>query len=264
MPAKLLYEEINSITALSDDVFNMSIKSQYICQNSKPGQFVNIRCCEGSELLLRRPISISGTDKKNGTFNIVFAVKGKGTRYLSQRKPGEILDIVGPCGNTFDNAEKYKNVIVAGGGIGVFPLLYLIEMLKGSYKSSLLGFRSKEDLLLLDEFIKCSDSVGICTNDGSAGEKALVTEMLEKELNGERKWDIIYACGPYEMLRRVHQIASGHNVPCQVSLEQRMGCGIGACLACACKIKNMGVNGWTYKHVCKDGPVFWSSDVIWE
>lgn len=264
LAAKLLYEEINSISALSGAVYTMCIKSRYISENSNPGQFVNIRCCEGSELLLRRPISISGVDKKNGTFNIVFMVKGKGTRYLSRRKPGEILDIIGPCGNAFDNSEKNKNVIVAGGGIGVFPLLYLLDTLENSYKCSLVGFRSRSDLLLTDEFKECSNTVGVCTNDGSAGEKALVTEMLENELNGTRKWDIIYACGPYEMLKKVHQLSAVHNIKCQVSLEQRMGCGIGACLACACKIKSPGGSGWTYKHVCKDGPVFWSSDVIWE
>lgn len=242
----------------------MRIKSEYISKSSKPGQFVNIRCCEGNELLLRRPISICGTDIQKGTFDITFMVKGKGTQYLSQRKPGETLDIIGPCGNAFELSENYKNVLVAGGGIGIFPLLYLADMIRHSNKCSLIGFKSSSEIVMLDRFKTCSNKVGVCTDDGSAGEKAFVTELLEKELNGKIKWDIIYACGPYEMMKKVHMLSAEHGIKCQVSLEQRMGCGIGACLACACKIKCRGSKGWTYKHVCKDGPVFYSSEVIWE
>lgn len=263
MAAKLLYEEISSIASLADGIYRMDIKSRYVADNSKPGQFVNIRCCEGNELLLRRPISICSVDKEKGTFIIAFMVKGKGTRYLSQRKPGDFLDIIGPSGNSFDISGEYHKVLAVGGGIGVFPLLYLLDTINDPYKCSLVGFRSKDDLVLLDEFEFCSNKVGVCTNDGSAGEKAFVTEMLEKELINN-KWDIIYACGPFEMLKKVHLLAVNYNVRCQVSLEQRMGCGIGACLVCACKIKSMGNNGWTYKHVCKDGPIFWSTDVVWE
>lgn len=156
-------------------------------------------------------------------------------------------------------SEDYKKIAVVGGGIGIFPLLFLLQEKSGAQKSVFLGFRDKEHVVMEEEFRKCTDKVYISTDDGSYGNKGLVVDFLEEYLKNN-SLDIIYTCGPMPMIKRVVKIAAKHNIKCQVSLEERMGCGIGACLVCACKTR-LG-DEWEYSHVCKDGPVFWSQDVI--
>lgn len=256
---KVLQEEIRAIEKIAPGIFQMTLNSEYIAQNALPGQFVNIKCSEGINALLRRPISICTVDKGKNTFTIVFQIKGIGTEYLSQKGVGAKVDMIAPLGNTFDTSKGYKNIAVVGGGIGIFPLLYLLEEKKDAIKSAFLGFRSKEMIVLRNEFETNTNNLFISTDDGSAGYHGLVTDLLEQELN-ICKFDLIYACGPMPMIKKVMGIAEINNIKCQVSLEQRMGCGIGACLVCACKTK-LG-DDWEYSHVCKDGPVFWSNEVI--
>jgi dihydroorotate dehydrogenase electron transfer subunit len=166
-----------------------------------------------------------------------------------------------PLGNPFTIDDKYKNICVVGGGIGTFPLLYLLKSAKCDSKTALLGFRNKAAVVLENEFRAAATKVDIATDDGTYGRKAFVTELLE-ELLAEQKPDIVYTCGPTPMMRSVAAIAEKYNIPCQVSMEQRMGCGIGACLVCACKTKK-GEDDYGFSHVCKDGPVFWSTDICW-
>lgn len=147
------------------------------------------------------------------------------------------------------------------GGIGTFPLLYLLKCSQAANKTALLGFRNKESVVLEDKFRAAAGNVEIATDDGSYGKKAFVTELLEEKIKSQKP-DIIYTCGPAIMMQKVSAIAEKNKIPCQVSMEQRMGCGIGACLVCACKTKNG--NNWEFSHVCKDGPVFWSTEVCWD
>ena len=198
-------------------------------------------------------------NKEQGTFDIVFQVRGKGTEKLSNKHCSNQIDFLGPLGNGFMIKPEYKRVAVVGGGIGTFPLLFLLRKLNVDYKASFLGYRNKESIILEDKFKCFSNDTFISTEDGSIGFKGFVTEALEEKLN-EVKPDIIYCCGPTVMMKRVSEIAKNNKIPCQLSLEQRMGCGIGACLVCACKLKKD--NEWVYGHVCKDGPVFWNGDVI--
>jgi dihydroorotate dehydrogenase electron transfer subunit len=259
--SKVLRETVEKTEQLAKSIYRMTIKSDFVSSNARPGQFVNVKCSEGINALLRRPISICKVDKDRGTFDIVFQIKGIGTEYLSQKKSGSEIDIIAPLGDTFDIDSKYKKIAVVGGGIGIFPLLYILREMKDAEKRAYIGFRNKDFAVLTDEFESNSSVLNISTDDGSMGYKGLVTDILENDLKS-CKFDIIYACGPTPMLKKVVDIAGRNNIKCQVSMEQRMGCGIGACLVCACKTKKD--EGWEYSHVCKDGPVFWSEEVIFD
>ncbi|MDP4094574.1 MAG: dihydroorotate dehydrogenase electron transfer subunit [Bacillota bacterium] len=258
---KVLREKIKRIENIAPGIFLMNIESGYIAENAKPGQFVNIKCCEGLNALLRRPISICRVDRSEGTFDIVFQVKGTGTEFLCRKQAGETVDLIGPLGNSFDIDDKYENIAVVGGGIGIFPLLFLLNEKKATKKTAFLGFRNKELIVLRKEFEQASDKLNISTDDGSEGYNGLITDLLEKDIV-QAGYDMIYTCGPTPMIKKVCNIADSSSIKCQVSLEQRMGCGIGACLVCACKTKYG--DDWEYSHVCKDGPVFSSSEVIFE
>lgn len=262
--SKLLNENIVGAEKITSLVHKITVKSPYVCQNAKPGQFVNIKCNEGLSMILRRPISIANVDKDNNTFDIFYQIRGGGTECLSQKKAGQELNFIGPLGNPFDISEQYKNIAVVGGGIGIFPLYYILKNKKTANRSAFLGFRSKEHIALEKEFQEVTDNFIITTDDGSCGEKGLITHMFEEDLK-KHKYDIIYTCGPLPMMKKVVELADIHNIKCQISMEQRMGCGIGACLVCACKIKSKKSDqSWEYGHVCKDGPVFWSDQVILE
>lgn len=256
---KILKEQIVNTQMLCKDVYKMTIRSEYVASNAKPGQFVNV-ICGGLDAMLRRPISICDVNKSQNTFDIVIQIKGSGTERLCSMCQGEV-DIMAPLGNSFMIDDKHKNICVVGGGIGTFPLLYLLKSSKSIHKTALLGFRTKEAVVLEDKFKAAADAVEIATDDGSNGKKAFVTELLEETITSQKP-DIIYTCGPAVMMQKVAAIAEKNGIPCQVSMEQRMGCGIGACLVCACKTKKG--DDWGFSHVCKDGPVFWSTEVCWD
>ncbi len=278
---KLLLEQIKSVEKIADGIFKFSVYSEYVSKNAKPGQFVNIKCNDTNVPLLRRPISIMSVDKQAGTFDFVIQVKGAGTEILSMLKSGDKIDILASLGNSFEISEDYKNIAVVGGGIGIFPLLFLIknyneintnanvgQNTKINNKpetnqciDTFLGFRNKDLVILENEFKSQSENLFISTDDGCYGCKGLVTDLLVNEIE-KKNYDIIYTCGPMPMIKKIVEIANDRNIKCQVSMEQRMGCGIGACLVCACKIKSE--NGDEYKHVCKDGPVFWADKIIFE
>lgn len=259
--SKILKEEIVNNEKLASSIYKLTIKSEYIAQNAKPGQFVNVKCCEGLNALLRRPISICSVDRAKNTFDIVFQVKGTGTGYLSQKKPGSEADMIGPLGKPFDLSYEYKKIAVIGGGIGIFPLLYILKEKECSHKSAFIGFRNMDYVVLTDEFKNASDEFFMSTDDGSMGYRGLITDLLETDL-AKNMYDVIYTCGPTPMIKKVADIVKERGIRCQVSLEQRMGCGIGACLVCACKTKHG--EEWEYSHVCKDGPVFWSEEVVFD
>ena len=213
-----------------------------------PGQFLHILCGEGQ--MLRRPISIC--DAQGCCRRIVFEVKGEGTQWLSHRQVGDKLDSLPPKGHGFDTSGK---VLLVGGGIGVPPML-LCAKSAGS-AAAVLGFRNAGAVILEEDFKALCEMVDITTEDGSYGEQGFLTAPLERRLQ-EEKFDRVLACGPKPMLKAVYNTAKKYGVPCFVSMEERMGCGIGACLVCACSI------GGHMKHVCKDGPVFDGNEVDWD
>ncbi len=237
---------------LREDIFKFSVESTEIAKTAKAGQFLEIRVTDEIEPLLRRPISIYNIE--GNLVEFIFQVKGKGTEILKEREIGEYIDILGPLGRgTFDYKNK-KNIAIIGGGIGVFPLYELAKEAKENSKVNIyLGFRNKELVLLEDEFRKVSDKLVITTDDGSYKEKGFAIDFLKQDAENE-KIDGIYACGPLPMLKAVQSFAKEKNIPCQISLEERMGCGIGVCLGCAVKV-NAGEE-LVYTHVCKAGPVF--------
>jgi len=187
----------------------------------------------------------------------VFEVKGAGTRWLSERKPGEKLDILGPLGNGFDIPGG--DIIIVGGGLGAPPMLYTAQSASGCV-TAVLGFRDAGRVMMTGDFGKVCGSVIVMTDDGSAGVRGTVEKPLENLLeNGGYK--AVLACGQLAMQRAVAFVCEKHGVPCQVSLEERMGCGVGACLVCACRTRKDGTAQMS--RVCKDGPVFDSRDVVW-
>ncbi len=247
---------IETIGNFNSSCFDMQIYCPEIANAAKAGQFVHVQC-EGKTL--RRPISICEINKSAGTIRLVFDIRGEGTRWLSGKKKGESLNILGPLGNGFDLVDTEKKVLFVGGGMGIPPLLEAAKAFKGK-ADAILGFKCIDNSMLTDDFNQVCSEVIMMSDDGSLGEKGFATSLLcDRILNN--KYDVLYACGPSAMLKAVSKIALENNVKCYVSMEERMACGVGACLVCACKVK---VNDkQAYKHVCKDGPVFNAKEIIW-
>ena len=223
-----------------------------------PGQFIHIKCGEG--LLLRRPISIQswlGT-RMGGTITVVFEAKGEGTRWLAQRQVGDTLDVLGPLGNGFRTTPG--PYLLVGGGIGVPPLLELGECLSWP-RTAVLGFRTgaKAFLPVISRFAVHCEKTYLCTDDGSLGRHGLVDAQVRDVLAKDSSFTAVLACGPKPMLKSVAKAAAEFGIPCQVSMEERMACGVGACLGCALPMKDGSI-----KHVCKDGPVFDAREVDWD
>ena len=243
-------------TTLAKEIYDFTILCPEIAAAAVCGQFVNIRA-EG--FMLRRPISICGIDREKGTLRIVFEVRGNGTKELSSLNEGDLIDIIAPLGgNGFDLLDKDKKAVIIGGGIGNPPMLPIAQHY-GSNSVVISGFRNAAAVILQEDFAKTGAETVLCTDDGSAGRKGFVTDALAEQLE-KSKPDIIYACGPAVMLKRIVEAAEKYGVRCQVSLEERMGCGVGACLVCACRTIRDGKE--FYSHICKDGPVFEGKEVI--
>jgi len=258
--AKILNEKILDMQELAQGIYKMEVMSEYISSNALPGQFVNIKCCNGINAYLRRPVSICRANRNKGTFDIVFQVRGRGTSILAEKTCSNTIDLIGPLGKPFDTSDEYRNIAIVGGGIGIFPLLFLLDEMKNCKKTAFLGFRDYKSVVLESEFKSAADKLYVATDDGSYGCKGFVTEIFNEAANNE-KYDIVYTCGPEQMMKKVAATAEKLGMKCQVSIEQRMGCGIGACLVCVCKTKRG--SDWDYSHVCKDGPVFWSTEIEW-
>lgn len=221
-----------------------------------PGQFIHIKCGDG--LLLRRPISVCSCmeDDPFDLLAIVFEIRGEGTEWLAGREMGDTLDVLGLAGNGFSVARDGRYLLV-GGGIGVPPLLGCARSTCGR-STAVLGFRSRNKAILLNSFKNDCAKVMVATDDGTMGYHGFVDTLVRQELELDRAYDGVLACGPKPMLRSVAKVAEEFGLPCQVSMEERMGCGVGACLVCACDMAD-----GTRKHVCKDGPVFDAREVDW-
>ena len=242
---------------LADGIFSMWIQTE-AAKTARPGQFISMYTNDGSKLL-PRPISICEIDTETSKLRVVYRVTAEktGTEQFSKMKAGDTLPIIGPLGNGFPlEAGKGKRAFLIGGGIGVPPILELAKQLDCE-KQIIMGYRDA-DTFLKEQFEE-NGTVYISTEDGSVGTKGNVMDAIRE--NGLEA-DIIYACGPTPMLRAIKQYAEEQGIECYISLEERMACGIGACLACVCQSKekdhHSNVNN---KRICKDGPVFLSTEV---
>jgi len=228
---------------------------------ARPGQFLTVRCGSGVMPLLRRPLGVFSTDEGRGEIEMLFKTVGEGTRWLAERRPGDRVDLLGPIGAPFEPPTPPGRAVLVAGGVGVATMYPLAKALleAGWSVGVLLGAATSAELLCRDELTQMGATVEAATEDGSAGTRGLVTDLLPSRLPGA---DIVFACGPWGMMATVAEMTSKAGVPCQVSLEQRMACGTGACMGCVVPIR--GETGVDYKRVCREGPVFPAETVAWE
>ena len=242
------------------------VKNEEIAQNIYAitfdlGETANVRCGQfgnisvGGTHLLRRPIAICKTDKTQVTF--CYQIKGEGTQILKTMGAGTRLNVLMPLGNGFFVEENEKKVALVGGGVGTFPLISVLRQYGNEKEiSAYIGYRNQNAVCGVEEFEKAHKFVAV-TDDGSYGEKMNAVQAFEKDLEKGNRPDVVLACGPTPMLRALQALVQKENLPCYVSLEERMGCGIGACVVCVCD-KTNGAKA----RVCKDGPVFNANEVV--
>ena len=250
---------VTSQVQLAEGIYDLRLAAGEIAAQAVPGQFVSLYSKDGSRLL-PRPISLCGIDKEKGELRLVYRVAGAGTKEFSALAAGDTIDVLGPLGNGFPLLEGKKAFLI-GGGIGIPPMLQLAKALNeingSEMVQSVIGYRDSH--MFLKEEFEAYGLVTVATEDGSVGTKGNVMDAIrEKKLQA----DMIYACGPTPMLRAIKQYAEENNIECYISLEERMACGIGACLACVCKSREKDAHSnVNNKRICKDGPVFLSTEV---
>lgn len=248
---KVFETEIMSNFEIAEKIFRLEAYCPELAKISKAGQFVEVQISD--EFTLRRPLGIAST--KNDAIKIFYRVIGQGTKFLSRKNFGEVLNILGPLGNGFQENISGK-ILLVGGGIGLAPLLCVAEKFKNV--DVLMGGKTADEVIFWeDEFVSEVGEMFITTDDGSLGEKGFVTDFLPEILQAE-KYSAIYTCGPEVMMRAVAFEAMANNIFCQVSFERRMACGLGACLSCSTDTAN------GRKKVCKDGPIFNAAEVFFD
>ncbi|MBP3309983.1 MAG: dihydroorotate dehydrogenase electron transfer subunit [Ruminococcus sp.] len=247
---------ISRKTAIARDIYSFTIACPEVAEAAQPGQFVHIRA---NGFTLRRPISICGIDKAKGTLRIVFEIRGEGTAEIAKLNEGDLIDMLAPLGHGFTVNPEFKRVVLIGGGIGTPPMLPLAQSY-GDKATAICGFRNASAVILQEDFRNSGAETILCTDDGSMGIHGFVTQPFT-EIAGKENIDAVYACGPMPMLRGIAEICREKGIYCEISLEERMACGIGACLGCACKTKRNDEE--YFAHVCKDGPVFNAEEVLW-
>jgi dihydroorotate dehydrogenase electron transfer subunit len=248
-----------SQTEIAADIYELTLHGELVHEMNCPGQFVHLKVTESLFPLLRRPISIAGINKGKQQFTMIYRKEGKGTSALSEKKQGDLVDVLGPLGNGFpvDQTQSGETALLVGGGIGVPPLYELSKQLvkRDVEVIHVLGFQTKEAAFYEEAFLQLGATY-IATADGTSGTKGFVTDVIsEKEI----QFNTLYSCGPTPMLKAVEKQYSDKKV--FLSLEERMGCGIGACFACVCRTGD-DPNSCSYKKVCSDGPVFRAGEVV--
>lgn len=234
---------------ITDDYFAIYLKSPVSLPQILPGQFAEVLVSNSTTTYLRRPFSIYDTDYDKNELSLLIKTVGDGTAALSKLKEGDILNLIYPLGNSFSLPEGEKALLV-GGGVGIAPMLLLVKLLhsKGYKPDVLIGGRTSDDIVEPEKY-KIFGEVFITTDDGSAGEKGMVTQ--HSLFSGKvKEYSVIYACGPDPMMKAIARLAASHNIPCEISLENTMACGIGACLCCV--VETVDGN----KTTCIEGPVF--------
>lgn len=249
--------KIVSNRQIAKDIFELVLEGELSAEMKQAGQFVHVKVADGFDPLLRRPISISSINE--GSYTIIYRRQGKGTSLLAGKTKGTTVDVLGPLGNGFpvDEAKQGQTAILVGGGVGVPPMYELAKQLaRGGVKVvTIIGFQSAQDVFYEKELAEFGE-VYVATVDGSYGRKGFVTNVLDVLC---LKADFLFACGPTPMLRALENRNDARRT--YLSLEERMGCGIGACFACVCHTKD-DPHGFSYKKVCSDGPVFQAGEVV--
>jgi dihydroorotate dehydrogenase electron transfer subunit len=247
---KIFDTEIKSNEQVAENIFRLEILTQELSEIAHAGQFVQVKISD--EFTMRRPLGIASA--KDGAVKIFYRIVGRGTKFLSTKKSGEHLNILGALGNGF-NTEIDGRILLVGGGMGIAPLLSVAEKIPAV--DILIGGKNSDEInFWIPELKNEVGKIYITTDDGSRGSKGFVTTLLPEVLDYE-DYAAIYTCGPEIMMRGVAKIAAENNLPCYVSFERRMACGLGACLSCSIDT----LNG--RKKVCKDGPVFNAADVFY-
>lgn len=236
---------------ISDDKYLLRLKSKESYKHSKAGQFFMLK----SSTFLRRPISLHYID--NDVLEFYYQVKGEGTKYLSTLKKDDTINIQGPLGNGFDTSIENKKVLIVAGGMGIAPIKLLIEKLINNNSITLImGGANESAIKIMQRFNTDNIELYITTDDGSVGDKCNTVDKT-KEILKENSFDIIYTCGPTIMMKGLIKVAGENNIQCYASLEERMACGVNACLGCDIEIKDENSeNGYILKKICHDGPVF--------
>ena len=254
---------ILDVRELAPKIYRTRFHNPIIAQNSHAGQFINIKVSSDNNPLWRRPFSIHQTNANEGWADILFKVIGKGTELLSRKKPSDILDFIGPLGNNFVfEQNSVKQAFMVAGGLGIAPMLILgHSLIQHGIKPVLYyGVRTADEFCCLEDFESAGIQTFLATEDGSHGFKGFVTALIESTLRDMKTTagTALFSCGPNPMLLALGSIASRYDVPCQVSLETLMGCGVGVCLGCGVKANQKELK---YFYVCKEGPVFNSNEI---
>ncbi len=252
---KLINAPIISNGEVLPNIYLMSVKAPEIASLARPGQYVMVRCGEGYDMPLRRPLGIHRLSKDG--ISLLYSVVGRGTAWLSQRKAGECVDLFGPLGNGFEVYAASRNLLLVAGGVGVAPLVALAEHAITTHRAVTLVIGEKNAARICPERLLPSGiKPVITTEDGSLGQKGMVTDILPQFISGA---DQIFVCGPLPMYKAIAKMGKSlDNKPAQVLLETVMGCGVGACLSCSIETRQ------GRKLVCKDGPVFEFNDILWD
>lgn len=240
--------------------YRLALSAGEVAKHARPGQFLHVRCGSTLDPLLRRPVSIHAVDREKGEVSLFYRVVGRGTALLAGKEKGDRVNILGPLGSGFTIPESSGRVAVVAGGIGIAPLYFLLQELSGIkiFADVFWGAATKDQLFFINEIKTLGHSVFPSTDDGSAGHCGTVVELFEQNLSGR-----VYGCGPAGMLKELCRVIKKHDITGEVSLEERMGCGVGACLSCVCKTVAEG-ESYRYRRVCAEGPVFPAGEVIWE
>lgn len=256
----------------SEHYHSLTIVAPEIGERINPGEFVNIRCGEGSSHILRRPFSVYRVHKRGGwasTIEIVFDIRGAGTRYMAHLRQHSIVDIVGPLGRGFALPRRRAHCLLVGGGIGAAPLFFLADELRndGHRVDVILGARSARMLLNPIEVRRLASVSRVTTEDGSSGDQGRVTDVLDDTI--ERcESEIVYTCGPHAMLEAVSRAGAAHKLPVQVAVEELMGCGYGVCMTCVMPVRHKktrkdDAEEIIYARSCTEGPVFNGAAVVY-
>ena len=265
--------EIISNSEANTGFFLLNLRVPEIAESCYPGNFVQIKIDFPGGCIWPRPFSVLDTNGDH--IRILYKILGRGTRALSSFKTGRELNINGPLGNSFSMPEREQTVVLAGGGIGVPPLFnlagYLLE--KGYISRDIHFFNGAADadsLVFVEQCAELGINTYAVTEDGSMGIKGVITEGMKQFMSGAKSAEtldkvIIYSCGPMPMLKAVGELASQYDIPCQMALEALMPCGFGICMGCVVKVKDTSIpEGFRFKRVCRDGPVFDAADIIWD
>jgi dihydroorotate dehydrogenase electron transfer subunit len=248
--------------------WSLTLVAPEIAEQARPGQFVQIGVPERRDFLLRRPFSIHQASRRGGwagILEIVFDVVGPGTAWLTDIRPHDTVDVIGPIGRSFHVPRELTKCLLVGGGYGAAPLYFLAEELRSRNKAvhMVIGARSHERVFKPIEGKRLADTLAITTEDGTMGEQGRVTDLLPKlvETTGAQ---VVYACGPNAMLRAIAEFCRERGLPCQVAVEEMMACGLGVCWTCVVPVIGMDGRGWWNVRSCLEGPVFNGARIWWE